>query len=89
MTSKEIIYIVIGVAVVALVIVRQLRTRPVRETSAARFTLILGVIGIIALYNAWKGHTVGAPTVAWIVALAARRRRPRCGPRPHHAGLAD
>ncbi len=68
MTSKEIIYIVIGVAVVALVIVRQLTTRPVRETSAARFTLILGVIGVIAVYDAWKGHTVGGVTVAWIVA---------------------
>lgn len=41
--------ILIGVAVVILLIARQFRARPARETSAARFILILGVIGIPAV----------------------------------------
>jgi hypothetical protein len=54
--------IVIAVAVVGLLIVRQLRVRPVREHSSARLVLILAVIGVVQMVQAAKGHHVGAAT---------------------------
>jgi drug/metabolite transporter (DMT)-like permease len=68
MMSNEIAYIVIGVAVVALIVWLQLKTRPVRENSSTRLTLILGVIGIVEIYNAGQNHKVGVAPKAWIVA---------------------
>ena len=59
--------ILIGVAVVLLLIARQFRARPARETSAARFILILGVIGIVECANAAKGHQLSSETVALVV----------------------
>ncbi|MGD1012468.1 MAG: hypothetical protein ABR925_08065 [Acidimicrobiales bacterium] len=67
MSNHELVNILIGAAVVALLVVRQMRTRRVKEDSAARITAILGVIGIIELVDAGKGHHVGAATIAWIV----------------------
>jgi NAD/NADP transhydrogenase beta subunit len=67
MSSTAVIDILIGAVIVALLLVRQMRARPVREGSASRISLILGVIGIIELYDTAKGHTVGSTTVAWIV----------------------
>ena len=58
--------IVIGIAVVALLIVRQLRRQPVRETSAARLMLILGAIGVVEMISASKKHPVGASAVGLI-----------------------
>jgi len=55
-------------AAVAAELKDQLHTRPVREGSAARIVLVLGGLGIIKLIDAAKGRTVGATTVAWIVA---------------------
>jgi hypothetical protein len=55
--------IVIGAAVVGLIIVRQIRTRPVREDSAARLMLILGVIGVIDMVNTAKGHSIPARVI--------------------------
>jgi uncharacterized membrane protein len=59
--------IVIGIAVVGLLLARQMRTRPVREDSGPRIVIILAVIGVIELVGATKGHTVAATTIAWIV----------------------
>src|ERR1700753_704020 len=67
MSASDLINILIGIAVVALLIVRQMSTRPVRETSAARIILILGVIGIVEMVNASKHHTVRPGAVALIV----------------------
>lgn len=67
MSNHELVNILIGAAVVALLVVRQMRTRRVKEDSAARITAILGVIGIIELVDAGKGHHVSAATIAWIV----------------------
>jgi hypothetical protein len=68
MSGTAVIDIVIGVAVVGLLLARQMRPRPVREGSAARFSVILGIIGLIELSDATKGHSVGTGPVAWIVA---------------------
>jgi hypothetical protein len=68
MSNKALIDILIGVAVVTLLVARQMRARPVREGSAARISVILGVIGLIELSDATKGHSVGTGPVAWIVA---------------------
>lgn len=42
----------------------QLKTRSLRENSSNRLTLILGVIGIVEIFNTGKGHTIGGATVA-------------------------
>jgi hypothetical protein len=65
-TSSAIASIVIAVSVVALLIVRQLIARRVREPTAARVVLTLGVVGVIQMVQAAKGHHVGATTVAAI-----------------------
>ncbi len=56
--------ILIGVLVVGWLVARQLQVRPVRETSALRLALILGVIGIIDTGQAMKGHHLDSTTVA-------------------------
>ena len=68
MSNNALIDIVIGAAVVGLLVARQMRARPVREGSATRISVILGVIGLIELSDAAKGHYVGTGPVAWIVA---------------------
>lgn len=65
--STAIITIVIGVAVAAFVVYRQVIARPVRERSAARFVLILGVIGVIEMANAAKGHSLPTRAVVLVV----------------------
>ena len=55
--------IVLGVVVLALLIVMQLRARPVRD-NGARITLVLGVIGLVNLVQAMRGHHLTALTVA-------------------------
>jgi uncharacterized membrane protein len=67
MSGTQLTYVVIGVGVVALLVGFQMRTRPLRENSSTRLTLILAVIGIVEVYNAAKGHTLGTTTVAWTV----------------------
>jgi hypothetical protein len=59
--------IVIGLAVAAFVIYRQVIPRPVRERSAARLVLVLGVIGIVEMVQAAKGHSVPARAVVLVV----------------------
>jgi hypothetical protein len=65
-SGSAITSIVIAVAVVALLIVRQFTARRVRESTAARLVLILGVIGVIQMVQAAKGHHVGAMTIGAI-----------------------
>jgi hypothetical protein len=60
--------ILIAVLIVAYLIARQLVTRPVRERSAARLVLILGVIGIIEMVQSVKGHKLGAETITLVAA---------------------
>ena len=68
MSGSAVTNIVIGVAVVALLIFRQLSARRVREQTAARLVAILGVIGIVEMVQAAKGHHIGATTIAAIAA---------------------
>jgi hypothetical protein len=67
MSSGEVTNIVIGVAVVALLLARQMQTRRARERSSARIILILAVIGVFDISDATKGHTLGAGAVAWLI----------------------
>jgi uncharacterized membrane protein len=69
MSNGEIGSIVIGVAVVGLLLARQLQVRPVREQSSLRIALILGVIGIAELINAAHGHSLRATAVAWLALM--------------------
>jgi hypothetical protein len=67
MSASLVTNIVIGVAVVALLIVRQMSTRRVREDSAVRLVLILGVIGVVQMVDAAKGHTLPSRAVLVVV----------------------
>ncbi len=67
MSTNALTDIAIGVAVVGVLVALQMRARPVREGSAARISVVLGIIGIVELTDAAKGHSVGDATLAWIV----------------------
>ena len=56
-------HIVIGIAVLALLIYRQLRTRPV-NASGLRLAAIIGVIGLVEAYAFLEKHHAGAVTYA-------------------------
>jgi UDP-N-acetylmuramyl pentapeptide phosphotransferase/UDP-N-acetylglucosamine-1-phosphate transferase len=65
--------IVIGLAVLALLIYRQLRTRPV-NASGLRIVAIIGVIGLVETYQFLQQHHAGTVTYAALLgslALAA------------------
>jgi hypothetical protein len=65
--------IVIGLAVLALLIYRQLRTRPV-NASGLRIVAIIGVIGLVVTYQFLQQHHAGTVTYAALLgslALAA------------------
>lgn len=55
--------IIIGIAVLALLIYRQLRTRPV-DASGLRLAAIIGAIGLIEAYQFIDKHHAGAVTFA-------------------------
>lgn len=74
MSNNALIDIVIGAAVVGLLVARQMRARPVREGSAARISVILGVIGLIELSDAAKGHSVGTRAGGLDRGFFSRRR---------------
>jgi hypothetical protein len=65
-SGADVTNIVIAVAVVGLLIYRQLKIRPVRERTAARLVLILGVIGVVEMVDAAKGHSLSAQTFGWL-----------------------
>jgi uncharacterized membrane protein YhaH (DUF805 family) len=57
MSSTTVIDLVIGVAVLALLLSRQLTTRPLRESY--RVSLILAILGVIQFINFLDGHPHG------------------------------
>ncbi len=61
MNSQTLLYLVIGVAVLGLLIFRNLRARPVRQSSQ-RLYLILGVIGVIQTFQYLGNHHVPVTT---------------------------
>jgi hypothetical protein len=67
MNSQTLLYLVIGVAVLGLLIFRNLRARPVRQAKQ-RLYLILGVIGVIQTIQYLGNHHV--PATAATAALA-------------------
>lgn len=61
-SSQTLIYLVIGIAVLGLLIVRNLRAQPVRQVNQRLF-LVLGVIGVIETYQYLANHDAGATAV--------------------------
>jgi len=65
MTSTTVVSIVVGVAVAALLVVRQLRAQPV--STNLRLPLILGIIGLIELTNYLQKHHLGSTVIVALV----------------------
>jgi hypothetical protein len=63
MTSQTVIDLVIGVAVLGLIIYRNLRAQPVRQVNQRLF-LILGIIGLVETYQFLHTHHGGTLAVA-------------------------
>jgi hypothetical protein len=59
MNSQTLLELVIGIAVVGLLIFRNLRAQPVRQVNQRLF-LILGVIGIYEAYSYFTKHHIGS-----------------------------
>lgn len=66
--NDTVLTIVISVAVLALVIVRQVIKRPVKEDSKPVILLVLVVIGVIDLVRFLSDHPVTSTAVAMLVA---------------------
>jgi hypothetical protein len=66
MSSGTLTSLVIGIVVLALLIVRQMRTRRLRESY--RLSLILGVIGIVEFVDFLKTHSTGEAHIVEAVA---------------------
>jgi hypothetical protein len=68
-SSQTVLQLVIGVAILALVVYRQLRARPLRANQ--RLLLILLVIGVIETWNYFQGgkHSTSAAAVALVGSL--------------------
>jgi hypothetical protein len=64
--SQTLLYLVIGVAVLGLLIFRNLRAQPVRQVNQRLF-LILGVIGLIETYQYMSAHHTGSIGVVALV----------------------
>ena len=63
MNNQQALDVVIGVAVLALLIYRQLRTRPV-SASGLRIGLILGVVGLVETIPFLQKHHAGTAEIA-------------------------
>ena len=63
MNSQTLTYLLIGIAVLALLIVRNLRAQPVREVNQRLF-LILAVVGVVETYQYLTQHHAGVAAVA-------------------------
>jgi hypothetical protein len=61
--------IVIALLVLALILVRQLRKRTVREASPYRIMAILAIIGLVETVQFQKDHTIGG--AAWGILVAS------------------
>src|SRR5262245_30553208 len=66
MNSQTTTYLLIGIAVLALLIVRNLRAQPVREFKP-RLILVLGVGGLIETSQYLGQHHAGAVAVAALI----------------------
>ena len=66
MNSQTLLYLVIGVAVLGLLIFRNLRAQPVRQLNQRLF-IILGVIGLIEAYQYLSQHHAGSTGVLALV----------------------
>ncbi|AMM19720.1 hypothetical protein AX769_05630 [Frondihabitans sp. PAMC 28766] len=58
--------VVIGLALVAYLVYRQLRWTGIDRGSIWRLPIVLGIIGVINLSSMSKGTVVGAPDIAFI-----------------------
>jgi len=63
MSSQTLIYLLVGIAVLGLLIFRNLRAQPVRQVNQRLF-LILGVIGVVEAYQYLHLHHPGATGIA-------------------------
>jgi len=61
--------VLIALAILALILVRQLRTQQVREAQPYRIMLILGVIGLVETVQFHQQHDVS--TAAWSLLVAS------------------
>jgi Ca2+/Na+ antiporter len=61
--------ILIALAVLALILTRQLRRRPVREEQPYRIMLVLGVVGLVETVQFHQHHDVS--TSAWALLVAS------------------
>jgi hypothetical protein len=60
--------ILLGLLIVAVIVVRQLMVRPVREEARVVLVLVLAVYGLAALSRSMHGHHVSAAVIAVLVA---------------------
>jgi hypothetical protein len=60
--------ILLGLLVVAVIIIRQLTVRPVREDSRMVLVLVLGAYGLVAIGRTLRGHHVSVAAMAVLVA---------------------
>ncbi|MBN9619480.1 MAG: hypothetical protein J0H43_07075 [Actinobacteria bacterium] len=63
--------VLVGIAVLVLLVVRQLQPRPAREDSSLRLMAILAIVGVVELGSAVKKaheHAISASAVALLVA---------------------
>lgn len=67
MPTQTLLYLILGIAVLGLLIVRNLSARPVRQRNQ-RLYLILGVVGVIQTVQYMQHHHV--PVATGIAALA-------------------
>ena len=60
--------ILLGLLVVAVIIIRQLTVRPVREDSRMVLVLVLGAYGLVAIGRTLRGHHISVAAMAVLVA---------------------
>ena len=66
MDSQTLLYLLVGVAVLGLLIFRNLRAQPVRQVNQRLF-LILGIIGLVETYQYLSQHHAGSIAVLALV----------------------
>ena len=78
----------LGALILILVLLRQVRVRPVPRVFQPRLPVVIGVIGLFEMFSYAGDHHVSSTAWVWVARHAGRRRaRPRRPARPLHAGL--